>query len=189
MQTKEDYYWYKEHHICTRCHKYKAMQNKTMCSVCLEKDAERSKKYRARMSEEKREKAYLKIGECKKIQHDKRLESEICTTCGKRKANDGFKTCIECRTKDAQKRARNSKEYRKTSGTCAYCDEPPIPGKRCCPKHYASRVVGITKCRQSEGFRLSQIEQKKRMSVFWREMEWERNQRMKQPQWICPQPR
>jgi hypothetical protein len=24
------------------------------------------------------------------------------------------------------------------------------------------------------------------MSVFWREMEWERNQRMKQPQWIRP---
>jgi hypothetical protein len=36
------------------------------------------------------------------------------------------------------------------------------------------------------GFRLSQIEQKKRINVFWREMEWERNQRMKQTKWIRP---
>lgn len=77
MQTKEDYYWYKEHHICARCHKYKAMPNKTMCSVCLEKDAERSKKYRARMSEEKREKAYLKIEECKKSNMTNALNLEF----------------------------------------------------------------------------------------------------------------
>lgn len=174
MQTIEDYYWYKEHHICARCHKYKAMPNRTMCSVCLEKDAERSKKYRNKMSEEKREEAYQKIEGYRKIRYDKCLEFGLCTTCGKHKATDGFKTCIDCRTKNRNKRKKHSKEYRKTTGTCAYCDEPPLPGKRCCQKHYASRMVSITKCRASDGFKKMHEEQKKKANVFWREIEWKK---------------
>ncbi len=186
MSSKALRQMYKEHHICIHCGQNDAMPGRVSCAECLAKDLERHTQAYENLSGETKA-AYLQKRNERQREKRKRLVAQgICIICLKRPMSKGYRSCIECRTKDAQKRARNSKEYRRTSGTCAYCDEPPIPGKRCCPKHYASRIVAITKCRQSEGFRLSQIEQKKRISVFWREMEWERNQRMKQPQCIHP---
>lgn len=185
---RERYHWYVSHGICPFCLN-DAQPGRVRCAVCLEKNYASHQKHDANRTE-KQKSDYLQKHKLHQREKRQRLKEQgICPVCMKRPVSIGFKSCIECRTKEKQKTEREGKSYRKTLGLCAYCDEPPIPGKRCCPKHYASRIVSITKCRQSEGFRLSQIEQKKRMSVFWREMEWERNQRMKQPQWICPQPR
>lgn len=186
MSSKALRQMYKEHHICIHCGQNDAMPGRVSCVECLAKDLERHTKAYENLSDETKA-TYLQKHKLRQREKRQRLKEQgICPICMKRPVSKGFKSCIECRTKEKQKTEREGKSYRKTLGLCAYCDEPPIPGKRCCSKHYASRIVSITKCRQSEGFRRSQIEQKKLINVFWREMEWERNQRMKQPQWIRP---
>ena len=42
MRSKEEYYWYKSHHICTDCHCREAFYNHTLCEICIEKRQNRT---------------------------------------------------------------------------------------------------------------------------------------------------
>ena len=72
--------------------------------------------------------------------HAKRIELGICTRCGKRKSDYGFKTCGICRNKDKEyKQAKYGKPDRKErckQGLCYFCDNPIKPGYKTCEKHY-----------------------------------------------------
>ena len=176
-RKKDDYYFHKEHHICTRCGKYRAKPGGTLCEVCSVKNYDRLLKYRENLSEEQRVEQDKKHSEWAKERRRKWAEEGICTECGKRPAVSGHKLCVECKTRTLNKYRRNNKEYRRTMGTCAYCDEPRVYGKRTCEKHYAILRATAEKMNQSEGAKKNQKEYAKRVNLFWREMEWEKKQK------------
>lgn len=66
-----------------------------------------------------------------------------CLTCGKRKDQDGFKTCPKCRASDQNRKPRNlararmTRAAKKASGVCIYggCYSESVPGRSYCGFH------------------------------------------------------
>lgn len=90
------YWWYKNHGICTNCHKEKAYKHQSLCLECRLKRLSREQERRVNMSEvdREKEKARRKIS-CYNLYH-KRKESGICVDCGKRTPVKGVR-CEMCR--------------------------------------------------------------------------------------------
>lgn len=108
MSSKALRQMYKEHHIRIHCGQNDAMPERVSCAECLAKDLERHTQTYESLSGETKA-AYLQ--KCNERQREKRKRlaaKGICTTCLKRPMSKGYRSCIECRTKDAQKRARTS---------------------------------------------------------------------------------
>ena len=73
-------------------------------------------------------------------EHQKRIENGICTRCGKRKPDFGYKTCGICRAKDTEtRRIRNYKSEKRSDrikrGLCYFCDNPVEEGFKVCKEH------------------------------------------------------
>lgn len=81
-----------------------------------------------------------------KKEYNRRLQEGMCGRCGKRKSDDGYKSCSICRIRERnRKREREQKknnrpgrEDRVRLGLCFFCDEKVKEGYKVCEKHYQS---------------------------------------------------
>lgn len=127
----EEYYWYKEHHICVKCHQQDARPNCVTCYDCADKEAiYREQTYRLPTK---------KSREYKRNLYKVRKEAGICTRCGKKKASKGLTTCIDCRTKTNRnandRRKLLNAQKRKYLGICLRCNNPVVDGYCYCEEH------------------------------------------------------
>lgn len=153
-KAKERYQWIKENHICMRCLKQDAytLSGRVLCFDCTQERHKYYKNYYFKKSKELLENAKEKRAECS--------QQGICTCCMKRKADDGFKLCSNCR---AQKRKKHREDAERkgivTNETLPYLDvchrcrrEPLMEGKNVCESCYEELVENIAKNRQSRLF-------------------------------------
>lgn len=88
------YEYYKSRGICTYCRKRKAVEGKSLCYECAERENEKArKKYQSMSDEEKRENR-RKENEARKKQRDERKRLGLCIVCGK-PAYKNYTRCYE----------------------------------------------------------------------------------------------
>ena len=140
-EQQETRLWYKSNKICPRCRKVSILGDESMCPECSAKMYADNIRSRERLGREHYNSAHA---EWSRKTHAKRIELGICTRCGKRKADYGFKTCGICRNKDKEyKQAKYGKPDRKErykQGLCYFCDNPIKPGYKTCEKHYQMNI-------------------------------------------------
>jgi hypothetical protein len=142
--VKETRAFYREMGMCSECGKNKVFGSEKTCIDCQIKQQER--RIKRHQSEEQR----IKDNQCRskgaKMRYRERLETGICTRCGKRKAAQGKKKCQICLDKDALiHRQRyfdkpNERERRIENRLCYHCGQPLTTetGKSCkaCQKKF-----------------------------------------------------
>lgn len=140
--SKEEYDFFKELHICIRCKKESAEPNKVMCWECNERDKKYDKQKRERHIEEYRKKDKEKYQILK--------ENGICTYCKKRKAAQGKLKCEKClsilKNRKDNKRTDIPRNERISYGLCYTCGKNELmDGKGVCAKCYEIRLKSISK--------------------------------------------
>ena len=142
VYARETYHWRKAHGICTRCGKEDAEPHKTLCAECAVKHAARIRRYWAALDEEKRQETLRRKHEVRTLNKTRGL----CIYCGK-KAVKGRTHCLECALRGKRKgKARLEARRVKTDfseGLCCRCNEPVMPGKKLCKKHYDAAIKGV----------------------------------------------
>ena len=133
--------WYQIHGICPRCRKNNLFGDEKVCPECSAKAYEYAMRSRERLGKEHYN---LQQAELHKNQHHKRIELGICTRCGKREADSGYKTCGICRAKTRnykrEKYGKPDRSERWKQGLCYFCDNPIKDGYKVCEKHYQMNV-------------------------------------------------
>lgn len=107
--ARENSRWKKERQLCVRCGKQDAytLVGRSYCYECCEYDRE------CRRSD-----TVLKNNKTKQREkYRKNVESGICPTCGKRRAEYGYINCPVCRAK----KARRQLEYNHKNGVLPRC--------------------------------------------------------------------
>lgn len=134
--------WYTEHKICPRCGKNDLYGEEKRCPECKAREAELKIKSIEKLG---REKYNIQHAEYSRELHKRRIEQGLCTRCGKRKADKGFKTCLLCRGKINNYR-RGKGEYktprseRYKQGKCYFCNNAIKQGYKVCEEHYLMNV-------------------------------------------------
>ena len=93
--------------ICTRCHMHPAAEGKTKCLNCLDYEAVAQMVHVARLTPEEKRERNKRINLNARKRRQRRGELGICVKCGKVPAQDGRKTCRECREKQKKIMRRN----------------------------------------------------------------------------------
>ncbi len=123
-----------------------------ICLECSAKDYAITMRSRERIGREHYNQIHAKWA---KNEHQRRIEQGICTRCGKRKADSGYKTCGICRAKKREyKRIKYGKPIqsdRIEQGICYFCDNPVKIGYKVCEKHYQINLQNLDndKCRKA----------------------------------------
>ena len=144
-QRRERYYWYKEHGICVSCGQEEAAPGKVRCEECAAKEATR------------RLAAYYQQGKAQqaadlqrhKVRYARHKALGRCTDCGKT-VSTGKRLCLDCslRRRRYDKRFFDAHRRVKTDfsdGLCCKCNEPVVPGKKLCARHYAIAAANARK--------------------------------------------
>lgn len=138
--------------FCPRCGKNKLFGEENACPECNAKEYVNTMNSRKKNGKEH----YNRIhSEWSKKEHQRRIEHGICTRCGKRRADFGFKTCSICRIKiREEKRIRYGKPDRREryeKALCYFCDNPIKEGYKVCEKHYQMNLQKLNneKCRKA----------------------------------------
>ncbi len=127
------------------------MGGEKVCPECNAEFANRA----AKMREENREEYNEKQRIIHKNTYNIRKEQGICTRCGKRKADVGYKTCSIYRAKIREyKRVKYGKPDRSDrfeQGLCYFCDSPIKEGYKVCEKHHQMNLEKLDneKCRKA----------------------------------------
>lgn len=104
-----DYWWYKNHGICTTCHAASTDNGRSRCLDCRLKALSYTQEHLALLSDA----SLAEIAEQKKAYGKKRYhklkEQGICVDCGKRQAVNGVR-CTTCRLLNNYRR-RKYKDY------------------------------------------------------------------------------
>ena len=133
--------WYQTHGICPRCGKNDLFGDEKVCPECSAKGYSLAMKSRERLGKEHYNKNHA---EWSKKEHHRRIEQGICTRCGKRNADYGYKTCGICREKTRNfkriKYGKPDRNERYKQGLCYFCDNPIKNGYKVCEKHYQMNV-------------------------------------------------
>lgn len=144
----------KKYGVCPRCGKEKLWGNEKNCPECT------AKQYKWNMATRERE-HYNEVHRVwQKAEHHRRIAEGICTRCGKRDADSGYKTCGVCRDR-ASKYYRanysnpNRKEKRLEAGLCFYCDNPVKEGYKVCEHHYELNVINQRKANRATARRVN----------------------------------
>lgn len=140
-ETRE---FYRKNKICYVCGKNKVFGDEKTCPECRAKEQIRRDNY----TEEDKDKGYRKYYDKKKEKNKQlikeRIQKGLCTKCGKRASDLGYKTCGICRYKNTNyKREKNKdKQYEKEikDGVCFFCNEPVKEGYKVCEKHYQLNI-------------------------------------------------
>ncbi len=149
--TRERRHWYQDNGICPRCEKNSIMGDEKVCPECNAKFASRASKIR----ESNREEYNKKQRVIHKNIHNNRKEQGICTRCGKRKADEGYRTCGICQAKTREyKRIKYGKPDRSArfeQGLCYFCDNLTKDGYKVCEHHYQMNLKKLDngKCRKA----------------------------------------
>ena len=146
--NQEMYQWCKAHGICAQCRKNTTEPHRTLCADCAARQVERNQKLFAALPEAQQrtrlDQAAARVAQLKK----RRIEHGECIRCGK-KAAKGKKHCTECLLKIRRRnRARYDAKRVKTDfheGLCSRCNEPALPDKMLCKKHYDIALRNIEK--------------------------------------------
>ena len=140
-ENREMRHWYQEHGICPRCFKNDILGDEKTCPECKARDTITRMKRAETVDRKQRNESH---NEWARNKYAERVEQGICTRCGKRKADYGFKTCGICRAKDTEtRRVRNGvkeKDWREQQGVCHFCDRPVKPGYKVCEEHYHKNI-------------------------------------------------
>lgn len=123
-----DYDWYKSNGICVQCLQYDASPGKVRCEVCLAKNAEGARRYRAKMQSVSRAEKSRKLRESRK-------EQGLCIWCGKPRSNYSSVFCPDCRIKNQHKndaRKGISRSERPAYGMCYRCGKAVVFGEKLC---------------------------------------------------------
>lgn len=143
-ESKKDRDCYLKNHVCPRCRKEKLYGDETICLSCTRKEYERTMKSRERLGKDHYNKVHR---EWAKIHYQQDVENGICTTCRKRKADGGYRTCGICREKQReykrlkyQEKVEIPRDERVKNGLCYFCDNPQKKGYKVCEKHYQMNV-------------------------------------------------
>ena len=106
--NSEDYRWYRQHRICTRCLKVPADPGHTTCERCLMEQREHAKRKVFEMSMEEYERMLARNRDKYRILKD----NGICVACRSERAVPGKTRCTEC----AKRHTRVNVESRKRAG-------------------------------------------------------------------------
>lgn len=122
--------------ICPRCRTNAILGDEKVCPECRAKRAESVNKLRA--NDNGAYNAYMR--EYNKNRRKMLIEKGICPTCGKRKADGGYKTCGICRNKARVAKAKQTKgkskrEYWIEHNLCRFCGKPNVKGLKVCEEH------------------------------------------------------
>lgn len=145
-------HWYQEHGICPRCGKNDLFGDEKVCLECNAKAYETTMKSREKLGKEHYNNQH---NEWARNEHQRRIEEGICTRCGKRKADKGYKTCGICRVKTRNykriKCGKPDRRERTEQGLCYFCDSPVKAGYKVCEKHYQMNLEKLNneKCRKA----------------------------------------
>lgn len=172
--------WYKENGICVKCRVNDAQPHKTMCAECLEKMAKKQRERIIRMTETQRDSLRKVNREYKKAKRQEFIKAGMCSECGKHKAVEGYKLCLDCRTKNLNRMASRRKTYRLMAGLCRYCDEPALNGRTTCLKHRKIFADAAKKMRESAAYKRGQEKNRNKINAMWREIKWEKQSRNQQ---------
>lgn len=146
-------HWYQDNKICPRCRKNDLFGDEKICPECNAKAYEITMRSRERLGAEHYNNQH---NEWARNNHQKRIEQGICTRCGKRNADSGYKTCGICRTKTRNykriKYGKTDRSERAKQGLCYFCDNPIKEGYKVCEKHYQMNIDKLDndKCRESK---------------------------------------
>ena len=140
-EVQETRHWYQNHGICPRCRNNNLFGDEKVCPECSAKAYEYAMRSRERLGKEHYNSQHA---ESSKKQHHKRIKLGICTRCGKREADVGYKTCGICRVKTRNykrlKYGKPNRSERYKQGLCYFCDNPIKDGYKVCEKHYQMNV-------------------------------------------------
>lgn len=137
----EEYHFYKDLHICVRCHKNPAEPYKVMCMECAIADSKRTKRKRQENKEEQKKHDLDKYYQLK--------EQGICTYCKHEKAVAGKTKCAKCSAKIKNRKEQKRQDIRRSErmsyGLCYICGDKAINGKGVCQKCYKTRLESVEK--------------------------------------------
>lgn len=141
-ETNETRHFLQNIGICPRCQKTRLFGDEKQCPEC------NAKAYKSVMASRRTEYGRLQYNknhaEWAKEKHNERIEQGICTRCGKRKSDYGYKTCGICREKIRNykriKFGKPGRSERYKQGLCYFCDNPIKDGYKVCEKHYQMNV-------------------------------------------------
>ncbi len=142
IERYEEYHFYKDLHICVRCHKNRAEPHKVMCLECADKESEQNRNSRKRNLEKEKKRDLDKYYKLK--------EMGICTYCKREKAVVGKTKCAKClakiRNKRNAKKADIDRSERVSYGICYICGKDKVmDGRGVCEKCYEKRMESIKK--------------------------------------------
>ena len=139
--------------LCPRCGINKLFGEEKECIECKNIGYEITMKSRKTLGKDHYNQIHR---EWAKKEHQRRIESGICTRCGKRKADKGKKTCGICRSKNnEQRRIKNPEKIKQNEryliGLCYFCDNPLKSGYKVCEKHYQMNIEKLNniKCKNA----------------------------------------
>lgn len=157
--------WYREHGICPRCGKNDIMGDEGMCPECRARSYEVNMRSRERLGKDHYNATHSQWA---RNEHQRRIAEGICTRCGKRKADGGYKTCGICRERDRNKKlmkyGKPDRKDRAAQGLCFFCDNPIKDGYKVCEKHYQMCIAHL----DDERCKKATEKMKKQMNVFYR---------------------
>ena len=136
-ETRE---FYRKNHLCYICGKNQVFGNEKSCPECRAKEQTRRDNYTEEEKDKRYRKYYSKKKEKNKQLIKERIEKGLCTKCGKRKADAGYKTCSICRRKNTEYKRKKTYNRDKRSdrikiGLCYFCDNPVEDGFKVCKEH------------------------------------------------------
>lgn len=129
--------------FCIVCGHEKAMSGKSLCADCFGKRDENRRKYYLDHKEKYNRERYSKE------KHSNAVKDGICTRCYKRKARTGYKTCLECYTRDRKtqlKRGRGvSYQFALENGLCTACRKEKATHGKVCESCYEKNMRNFAK--------------------------------------------
>lgn len=143
--------FYKQYGLCPRCGKNKLFGDEKVCLECSAKGYAYSMKNRRKKGKENYNKYQAELS---RKTYKMRNENGICTRCGKKNADYGYKTCGICREKLRKYRRENyvhkQDEWVK-NGLCFFCGDAVKKGYKVCEKHYAINLKNLNnpKCKEA----------------------------------------
>ena len=135
--------------VCPYCRKRKVTPGRKSCLPCRENAAMKHGS-RSHPDLAKQKSIYRKS---KRIE---RLEKGLCTVCGKREAEPGFKTCADCRRRQKKYRHIFVSKYQLSDrslwvsqGRCERCGSYDLQeGTKLCKEHYKQVCEALEKGRE-----------------------------------------
>ena len=137
--------------ICTRCGQRSAMLGRVLCEECSEHDAI----YYRNNPDKAEERNRRRLEKLRRDRAEAR-ETGMCICCLKRKATEGYTTCIKCRTANTRRARNRSKEKGTISyetavycGICSRCRKNKATHGKVCDSCYEVLIEGLEKARQT----------------------------------------